>query len=66
MLEGECRRAINTFALEPAFGFLHEPAKHQTAQSLVYSGLCDTRILSRDFKLKLTDVTGTVTSKALE
>ena len=22
--------------LEPAFGFLHEPAKHQTSQSLVY------------------------------
>jgi len=29
-------KAINTVGLEPAFGFLHEPAKHQTAQSLVY------------------------------
>lgn len=36
VLEGECRKAINTVGLEPAFGFLHEPARHQTAQSLVY------------------------------
>jgi CRISPR-associated protein Cas1 len=36
VLEGECRKAINTVGLEPAFGFLHEPAKHQTSQSLVY------------------------------
>jgi CRISPR-associated protein Cas1 len=36
VLEGECRKAINTVGLEPAFGFLHEPSAHQTTQSLVY------------------------------
>jgi len=36
VLEGECRKTINTVGLEPAFGFLHEPAKHQTTQALVY------------------------------
>jgi len=38
-------------ALEPAFGFLHEPAKHQTAESLVYDmqepfrWLCDVTVI---------------------
>jgi len=36
VLEGECRKAINTVGLEPAFGFLHEPSHSQTSQSLVY------------------------------
>ena len=51
MLEGECRKAINTVGLEPAFGFLHEPAKHQTSQSLVYDlqepfrWLCDVTVI---------------------
>jgi len=51
VLEGECRKAINTVGLEPAFGFLHEPARHQTAQSLVYDlqepfrWLCDVTVI---------------------
>jgi CRISPR-associated protein Cas1 len=36
VLEGECRRAINTVGLEPSVGFLHETSSYQTKQSLVY------------------------------
>jgi len=36
VLEGECRRAINTVGLEPSVGFLHDFADYQTKQSLVY------------------------------
>ena len=36
MLEGECRKAINTVGLEPSVGFLHEFSDYQTKQSLVY------------------------------
>jgi CRISPR-associated protein Cas1 len=36
VLEGECRRAINTIGLEPSIGFLHDFADYQTKQSLVY------------------------------
>jgi len=36
VLEGECRAAINTVALEPSVGFLHETSGYQTKQSLVY------------------------------
>ncbi len=36
VLEGECRRAINTVGLEPSIGFLHESTRSQTKQSLVY------------------------------
>jgi CRISPR-associated protein Cas1 len=36
VLEGECRRAINTVGLEPSVGFLHETSNYQTKQSLVY------------------------------
>jgi CRISPR-associated protein Cas1 len=36
VLEGECRRAINTVGLEPSVGFLHEFSSYQTKQSLVY------------------------------
>jgi len=36
VLEGECRRAINTVGLEPSVGFLHEFVGYQTKQSLVY------------------------------
>jgi len=36
VLEGECRRAINTVGLEPSIGFLHDFADYQTKQSLVY------------------------------
>ncbi|MCJ7635093.1 CRISPR-associated endonuclease Cas1, partial [Candidatus Bathyarchaeota archaeon] len=36
VLEGECRKAINTVGLEPAYGFLHEFSDYQTKQSLVY------------------------------
>jgi CRISPR-associated protein Cas1 len=36
VLEGECRRAINTVGLEPSVGFLHEFSNYQTKQSLVY------------------------------
>jgi CRISPR-associated protein Cas1 len=36
VLEGECRRAINTVGLEPSVGFLHETSGYQTKQSLVY------------------------------
>jgi len=36
VLEGECRRAINTIGLEPSVGFLHETSGYQTKQSLVY------------------------------
>ena len=36
VLEGECRRAINTVGLEPSVGFLHETSGYQTKQSLIY------------------------------
>jgi CRISPR-associated protein Cas1 len=36
VLEGECRRAINSVGLEPSAGFLHETSGYQTKQSLVY------------------------------
>jgi CRISPR-associated protein Cas1 len=36
VLEGECRRAINTIGLEPSVGFLHNFSNYQTKQSLVY------------------------------
>jgi CRISPR-associated protein Cas1 len=36
VLEGECRRAINTVGLEPSVGFLHDFSNYQTKQSLVY------------------------------
>jgi CRISPR-associated protein Cas1 len=36
VLEGECRRAINTIGLEPSVGFLHDFSNYQTKQSLVY------------------------------
>jgi CRISPR-associated protein Cas1 len=36
VLEGECRRAINSVGLEPSVGFLHDFASYQTKQSLVY------------------------------
>ena len=36
VLEGECRKAINTIGLEPSVGFLHDFANYQTRQSLVY------------------------------
>ena len=36
VLEGECRRAINTVGLEASVGFLHDFSSYQTKQSLVY------------------------------
>lgn len=36
VLEGECRKAINTVGLEPSIGFLHDFSSYQTKQSLVY------------------------------
>ena len=36
VLEGECRKAVNTVGLEPSIGFLHEFSDYQTKQSLVY------------------------------
>nr|MDO8135066.1 CRISPR-associated endonuclease Cas1 [Candidatus Njordarchaeum guaymaensis] len=36
VLEGECRKAINTVGLEPSVGFLHEFSDYQSKQSLVY------------------------------
>ncbi len=36
VLEGYCRKAINTVGLEPSIGFLHEYSNYQTKQSLVY------------------------------
>lgn len=36
VLEGECRKAINTVGLEPSIGFLHNYSSYQTKQSLVY------------------------------
>ncbi len=36
VLEGECRKAINTVGLEPSIGFLHKFSDYQTKQSLVY------------------------------
>jgi CRISPR-associated protein Cas1 len=52
VLEGECRRAINTIGLEPSVGFLHDFSNYQTKQSLVYDlmepfrWLADTSVLS--------------------
>jgi CRISPR-associated protein Cas1 len=51
VLEGECKKAINTVGLEPAFGFLHEFSDYQTKQSLVYDlqepfrWLCDLTVI---------------------
>ncbi len=36
VLEGECRRAINSVGLEPSVGFLHDFSDYQTKESLVY------------------------------
>lgn len=36
VLEGECRKTINTIGLEPSIDFLHEFSSYQTKQSLVY------------------------------
>jgi CRISPR-associated protein Cas1 len=36
VLEGECRKIVNTVGLEPSIGFLHEFSDYQTKQSLVY------------------------------
>jgi CRISPR-associated protein Cas1 len=36
LLEGECRKAINTIGLEPSVGFLHDFSDYQTKESLVY------------------------------
>ncbi len=36
VLEGYCRKAINTVGLEPSIGFLHKYSDYQTKQSLVY------------------------------
>jgi CRISPR-associated protein Cas1 len=36
VLEGICRKAINSVGLEPSIGFLHESSDYQTKQSLVY------------------------------
>lgn len=35
-LKCECRTAVNSVGLEPALGFLHEPANYMTRESLVY------------------------------
>jgi CRISPR-associated protein Cas1 len=35
-LKCECRTAVNSVGLEPALGFLHEPADYMTRESLVY------------------------------
>ncbi len=51
MLEGECRKAINTVGLEQSVGFLHEFSDYQTKQSLVYDlqepfrWLCDVTVI---------------------
>jgi len=36
VLEGECRRAINTIGLGPSVGFLHDLSNHRTKQSLFH------------------------------
>ena len=36
VLEGECRKIVNSVGLEPSIGFLHEFSNYQTKQSLVY------------------------------
>ncbi|NIO37118.1 hypothetical protein GTO27_05380, partial [Candidatus Bathyarchaeota archaeon] len=36
VIEGECRKAINTVGLEPSIGLLHKFSSYQTKQSLVY------------------------------
>jgi CRISPR-associated protein Cas1 len=51
VLEGYCRKAINTVGLEPSIGFLHTYSDYQTKQSLVYDlqepfrWLCDVSVL---------------------
>jgi CRISPR-associated protein Cas1 len=35
-LKCECRTAVNSVGLEPALGYLHEPADYMTRESLVY------------------------------
>jgi len=51
VLEGECRKAINTVGLEPSVGFLHDFSDYQTKESLVYDlqepfrWLCDMTVL---------------------
>jgi CRISPR-associated protein Cas1 len=50
-LQAESRKAINTVGLEPAYGFLHEPANYQTKEALVYDlqepfrWLCDVIVI---------------------
>lgn len=50
-LQCECRKAINTVGLEPAYGFLHEPSDYQTKEALVYDlqepfrFLCDVTVI---------------------
>jgi CRISPR-associated protein Cas1 len=50
-LKCECRKAINTVGLEPAYGFLHEPSDYQTKEALVYDlqepfrWLCDVTVI---------------------
>ena len=50
-LQCECRKAVSTVGLEPAYGFLHEPADYQTKESLVYDlqepfrWLCDVIVI---------------------
>jgi len=50
-LQCECRKAVNTVGLEPAYGFLHEPADYQTKEALVYDlqepfrWLCDVIVI---------------------
>lgn len=36
VLEGQCRKAVNTVGLEPSIGFLHKFSTYQTKQSMVY------------------------------
>lgn len=50
-MQCECRKAINTVGLEPAYGFLHEPSDYQTREALVYDlqepfrWLCDVTVI---------------------
>jgi len=49
--EANVEKVVLTVGLEPAFGFLHEPARSQTLQSLVYDlqepfrWLCDVTVI---------------------
>jgi CRISPR-associated protein Cas1 len=51
VLEGEARWAINSVGLEPSAGFLHDFARYQTKESLVYDmqepfrWLCDVTVI---------------------